>query len=222
MFKELIAVWKGKTFLSRIIKDFDQMLDDGKKLFDEACRVWLGEKSPEELKKYIYTTDQRINQEEQRIRRRLVEHLSVNPDVDVPACLVFMSLVKDAERIGDYAKNIFEVSLLLARGFQEDEYTGTLREIQVDVAKNFTEMRQAFDDSDQKRADHVMKQHGQITHRCEELIKRMASSELSAELAVSYTLLSRYLKRVSAHVANIASSIVNPVEKIDFVREGLL
>lgn len=222
MFKELIAVWKGKTFLSRIIRDFNQMLDDGKKLFDEACQVWLGKKSSEELKEYIYSTDQKINQEEQKIRRRLVEHLSVNPDVDVPACLVFMSLVKDAERIGDYAKNIFEVSYLLAKGFQDDEYTRLLAEIQQDVAKNFDEMRRSFDDADQKRADEVMKRHGQISHRCEELIKRMAASDLLGEKAVSYTLLTRYLKRVSAHVANIASSIVNPVEKIDFVREGLL
>lgn len=222
MFKELIAVWKGKTFLSEIIKDFDQMLIDGQKLFTEACQVWLVQKRPQDMKKYVYSTDQKINQEEQRIRRRLVEHLSVNPGVDVPACLVFMSLVKDAERIGDYAKNIFEVSLISAKGFKEDEYMRTLKEIQKDVSENFTRMRQAFDNSDQEVAEGVMKRHGQIARKCEELIRRMAKGALSGEEAVCFTLLTRYFKRVSAHIANIASSIVNPVEKIDFVREGLL
>lgn len=222
MFRELIAVWKGKTFLSGIIKDFDQMLGDGEELFTEACGVWLGQKRPEELKEYIYSADQKINQEEQRIRRHLVEHLSVNPDVDVPGCLVFMSLVKDAERIGDYAKNIFEISLILPKGGGEDKYTKVLKEIQTDVAKNFSDMRKAFDGSDQKGARRVMERQRNISSRCEDLIKTMSKNTLACDKAVGYTLLSRYFKRVNAHVANIASSIVNPVEKIDFVREGLL
>ena len=87
MFKNLMAVWRGKTFLSKIVKDFEKMLILGEETFMNACRVWQGELLPEKMKDNLYLVDQEINKAEQGIRRRLVEHLAIEPEVDVAACL---------------------------------------------------------------------------------------------------------------------------------------
>ena len=43
---------------------------------------------------------------------------------------------------------------------------------------------------------------------------------LVAALSVAAALYIRYLKRISAHLMNIASSVVNPFERIGFKSEG--
>jgi phosphate uptake regulator len=222
MFKKLMAAWRGKTFLNKIVKNFEQMLILGEEIFKNACSVWQGEVSSEKVRDSIYSVDLKINKAEQGIRRRLVEHLAVEPEVDVAACLVFMSIVKDAERIGDYSKNIFGVALLREGGFEEDEWTKALKEIQEGVVEMFVQTRDAFAKATPEAAKPVMEKHHKISLKCEELMRKMAKGEISSNKAVCYTLFARYLKRVSCHLANIASAIVNPVEKIDFVGEGLL
>ena len=222
MFKRLMAVLRGKTFLNKIVEEFEHMLSLGEESFREACRVWRGELVPEEIKDHLYSVDQEINKTEQDIRRRLVEHLAVEPEVDVTACLIFMSIVKDGERIGDYSKNMFEVSLLRENLSEEDEWTGTLKEIQEEVMKNFPKTRRAFAKAEPGEARSIMEKHHEISSKCEELIRAIAKKDISSNKAVCYTLFTRHLKRVSAHLANIASAIVNPVEKIDFAEKGLL
>ncbi len=222
MFRKLMTVWRGKTFLSKIVKDFERMLIMGEEMFTQACRVWQGELVPEEVRDNLYSVDRKINKAEQGIRRRLVEHLAIEPQVDVAACLVFMSIVKDAERIGDYSKNIFEVSLLRKAGFEDDECVNTLKDIQKVVSGNFVQTRQAFAEAKPRKAEQIMRKHHEIVKSCEGLIRRMASEEIPSNKAVCCTLLTRYMKRISAHLANIASAIANPVEKIDFVGKSSL
>ncbi len=40
--------------------------------------------------------------------------------------------------------------------------------------------------------------------------------------AVSYGMLARHMKRIAAHLSNIASSVVTPVENLDFADESKL
>ena len=48
-------------------------------------------------------------------------HGAVHGTFSFPELLVMMSLVKDAERIGDYAKNIFDLAVHNKTAFAEDE-----------------------------------------------------------------------------------------------------
>ena len=43
-------------------------------------------------------------------RRELVFHSSVFGGIDSPSVLVYMSVVKDIERVGDYAKNLLDLA----------------------------------------------------------------------------------------------------------------
>jgi len=221
MFREIINVWKEDIFLKEIINDFENMLKEAKDIFTKAVMVFWSEKSPQEIHAQIYAQDKKINEEEQRIRRRLIEHLAINPRKDFPACLVFMSVIKDAERIGDYGKNIFELRYIL-KSSESDKFTPMLKELENEISKNLSQISKAFKEADTTSAIQIMQSHGRIGKECEGLIRSLVESALPADKLVCYTLLLRYYKRVSAHTANIASAIVNPVEKIDYVAEGIL
>ena len=54
--------------------------------------------------------DVKINKLQRKIRKRVMLHLSVQANSpDLPYCLVLISLIKDVERIGDYAKDLSEI-----------------------------------------------------------------------------------------------------------------
>jgi len=108
MFKNLLHFWKGKDFLSQVLEEFKSMLDDAQIMFDSVCRKLIDNKKEPGLKDKVYSIDKRVNDLQRDIRKRVIEHLSLQPSVDVPTCLLLMSVVKDAERLGDYAKNLYE------------------------------------------------------------------------------------------------------------------
>ena len=221
MFREILNLWKKEDFLGKVVSDFTNMLKEAEYIFDKATQLWWSQKCVEDDHAQIYSRDRKINEEEQRIRRRLIEHLSINPRQDFTACLVFMSVIKDAERVGDYCKNIYELSCILKSPF-DDNLVSTLKDIENQIREGLKEIAAVFSEADVKKASSLMQRHGKISSECESLIRSMVKQALPVDKAICYTLLLRYYKRISAHIANVASAIVNPVEKLDFVVEGLL
>ena len=222
MFKQLLEAWRGESFLSGIVSEFIEML---------KLDLWMVEKSVESLKEKdkaesikaeLYTEDKNVNKKEQEIRRKLVEHLSINPREDFVACLVFMSIVKDAERIGDYAKNVFELTSIIKDGI-DDDFGILIMSLVNQIKTDLEEVISAFEGSDYEKAKEIMIRHKDISKQVESLIRSLAArKDFSADKIVGYTLFLRYLKRISSHTANVASAIVNPLEKIDFAIEGEL
>ncbi len=221
MFRNILNIWKEEDFLGKVISDFKKMLENAEFVFDKATKVWWRKITPDAVQADIYSRDRKINEEEQRIRRRLIQHLAINPRQDFPACLVFMSVIKDVERIGDYCKNIFELSHILKSDLK-DNFIESLKDIESEIETSLLQIKDAFLEADTGKASSLMQRHGKISSECESIIRSMVKQNLPVDKAVCYTLLLRYYKRISAHIANIASSVVNPVEKIDFVVEGLL
>ena len=72
--------------------------------------------------------------------------------------------------------------------------------------------------SDESIAQGILADHRNLTQRCDETVRELISGEdkLSRPEAVTLALYFRYLKRVGAHLTNIASSIVNPFHRIGF------
>ena len=90
--------------LNEINVKFLEMLTDGRHIFVAAANALLGGTAPQVIRADLFETDRRINRTEQEIRRQIVVHGSIHGAATFPSLLVMMSLVKDAERIGDYAK----------------------------------------------------------------------------------------------------------------------
>ncbi len=222
MFRELLAIWRKTDPLKEMYESLISMIEEGEWMFEAAWKAASSGRVPPDVKEEIYRRDVEVNRTERTIRRRIVEHLSVQPGVDVPACLILMSVVKDAERIGDYCKNILEAAELEAEPVTKCEFFRSFDEAYTGIHATFHKTRKALAESDEVLGLEVIVEERDITARCDALVERMAAGSLPAELAVPWALLARYLKRVSAHLGNMASSLVMPLHKLDYYDEKLL
>ena len=219
MLRQVITLWKGESFMKKVVEKFGEMLSDDEYLFTQAWDVFIGQVVIDQIKQPFYDKDIAVNRREREIRRMLLEHLSLHPGHDFSGCLVMMSLVKDAERIGDYSKNIFEVGVMFRGVIKEMKYLERLSTTQKRIAERFPQLKTAFLESDGNIARKILKGYAPIKSECNKILRDLYSEQLSTPETVATTLLSRYLKRINSHMSNIASGIVYPLDQIDFVRE---
>ena len=85
------------------------MLDESHGMFKDAVRALHDEGS---YASDIYQRDQQLNKYERSVRRKIVTHMSVSTKPDINMGLVLTAIVIDIERIGDYAKNLFDLSVV--------------------------------------------------------------------------------------------------------------
>jgi phosphate transport system protein len=217
MASEIINMLRGSTLIKRAIDEFIKMIGNGEYLYNEAWRVLSTQDSIEQIPQYFYDKDIEINYQEKEIRRLLFEHLSIRPKHDVSGSLALMSLVKDAERIGDYSKNIFEAGVLYRGTIKDIKFFSRFSSTQKDIANHFPKLKEAFKKSDEKLAKEILKNYTPIKRECDAILYELFEVELSTNEAVVTAMLSRYFKRINSHASNIASGIVYPLNEIDFV-----
>jgi phosphate transport system protein len=163
--------------------------------------------------------DDRVDEGERLVRRSILEHLAFNPQRDLVASLILASMVQDAERIGDFARGLGEVSKL-AKGPRQGPFAEDLREIAGQLRPLFEICEQAFREDDPEKAQIVMGRHRELKGKLTRYTERVADSDLSADMAVVYAGSARILMRVGAHLSNIASSVAQPYDRIRHSDEG--
>ena len=204
-----------------MLEEFKRMLEDTRIMFESVFKALMEGKADQNIKDKIYELDKKVNLLEKEIRRRIVEHLSLQPSIDVPVSLVLMSVVKDAERIGDYCKNILEVADFLKNPIKRDQFESIFNHIDKQILDEFEKTEKAFIESDEKVAKEIMYIERGIVKNCDDIVKKLAQGDLPTNEAVCFTLLARYFKRIAAHLANIGSSVILPISDLDFFDEKL-
>ena len=98
-------------------------------------------------------------------------------------------------------------------------YKTPLRELVEQVENLFGKTRKAFARSDEEMAKSIMTKGTRISNQCDMLLKQLIVDNLPTKKAVGYALMARYLKRVSSHLTNIATSVVTSVDNLDYLDE---
>ena len=171
------------------------------------------------LEDKIYSIDKKINLFEKDIRKRIVSHLSIQPGIDLPMSLLMMSVVKDAERLGDYAKNIYQVRRVINKPIDKSVFFKYFNEIDKKIVQMFDDTKKAFIDSDKEKARAIWKMERYVVKKCDAIIEDVAKSSLDVDQAVAFVLIARYFKRTAAHLTNIATSVILPISELDFFDE---
>ncbi len=207
-----------KAGLAQIFQHFGQMLEDGRHIFDAAANAVVGGTDPATVKDDLIATDKRINKIEQRVRRELIVHMSVANRTDFPVCFALMSLVKDAERIGDYAKNILELAEHTSN-FHQDALAADIIEVKDRTSRALAKMRNLFDSQDEALARAYVDEMDDILKTCNEKVNELVQDAKPTGNTVAAALMYRYVKRVTAHAMNIVSSVIMPIDKLDYFDE---
>ena len=215
MFEKLGKMLTSGAPLNEQYNQFVDMLNADKELFNEVIDAFRGITNLDEIEGDVYKMDIKINKAERAIRKRLVSHLALNPDRDIAGALVLMSVVKDAERVGDFCKNLYEAAVMVRKQCSELYFCSKITEYTEHVRNTFETTIEAFETENSVMAAEILQDEIKWNRRFDILLTTMADSEISTREAVCTTLFVRALKRIQAHLANIASSIVLPVHEID-------
>jgi len=215
-FKALFEAWRGQGLVSKMFAEFEEMLVQAEDMFKIACRCCSGTLDPAAAGEELRSRDKQVNKLQRSIRRQVVEHLIAKPGTDVPACLVLMSIVKDAERLGDYSRALFSTSQLCCPAVQGGKYAAALRDVEAEVGRLMADAKRALAESDEALANDIMSREDAIKAKCNRLFSDLTADDLSGVETASLALMSWYFRRLTAHTANIASSVVNPVEWLDY------
>ena len=115
-----------------------------------------------------------------------------------------------------------QVSNFLNAPIDKEKYKKLFNNIEGEISELFIDTKEAFMESDEKKAAKSWEYKREITRRCDEIIEKLAKSDLSVNEAVCFTLLARHFKRIAAHLTNIATSVILPITDLDYFDEKRL
>jgi phosphate uptake regulator len=210
MLERIFGLGKTSTLVEAAFRDVSTMLDQSARMLDHSLAALLDN---EELAVDLEHMDDVVDEGERMVRRTVLEHLSINPRQDLVPSLILASMVQDAERIGDFARGLAEV-LLLANSRREGPMADELRALAGRLRPLFEVCERAFREDDVDEARRVIAAHGQLKRDFTAFVRKVAASELSADMAIVYATSARILRRISAHLSNIASTVVQPYDRI--------
>ena len=219
MLKEFFNLFKSDSLFEQALTESYNMLDIDLAMFTESIKS-LRSSDTADINIDIYEMDKKINSFERDVRRKIMTHLTVNPQQDLSSGLVLVSVVIDIERIGDYTKNNYDLAVNHPSKLIGGNYEEALIEVEESTRQFFIDSVKSFKEQDIDLARKLMQDYKtEISSKCEEITKSIVSgkaSNMSASDAAAVALYSRYLKRISAHCRNLISSIVNPFERIGY------
>ena len=217
MFNWLKRIQESADSANEILILFEEMLDDGRHIFDAAANCLLAGTATSVVRDDIWATDIRINKNERKIRRRVLTHASLHGRAPIANDLVLMSLVKDAERIGDYGKNVFDLAAM-GRPVADDHHKQLL-EMKEQVSHMLIRAKNIYRAEDEEAAREFIKEAGDFGSLCDERTKEMVNRTDGDGTAAVTALSYRYFKRIVSHCMNIITSVVMPFDKTDFFDE---
>lgn len=212
MFGNVWKFWRKETLIDKAEEEVGKMLIIAKDMFVIAMSVLLdNEKSRADL----YKMDQGLNAIQRDVRRKILEHLSINPAMDITASLILITIVVDIERLGDYSKNVLDLSRELDMRL-EGGYFDEIRKLRNDLKPLFDETLTVIKEMKQDSGKEEMEKCTAIAKKCDKLLDELLDDKHDTKMAILATLLLRYTKRIASHLKNVASSVVNPFARLGY------
>jgi phosphate uptake regulator len=208
-----------ETGLEHVAQQTISMLSDARHSFDLASTVVLSGADAASVGADIEETDRRINEAEQRLRSELVVHVSVRGGDDIGLVLGYTLLLKKIERIGDQAKNIYELAadgVSLAAADDIDEYVARRQEI----SRMYVEAADLLVSQDVEAARGFLQRSLALNDLCAAKVRELMHSDQPGSWAVPRAILYRYWKRIVANLAGIVTTAIEPLQNIDYLDHG--
>ena len=219
MWKEIINLWRSDDLLQQAWNESFEMLEIAQEMYVEAVRI-LRESDDTVVNKEIRQKDKEVNKYEQEVRRKVMTHCTLQGSEELPGGMVLVSIVIDIERIGDYCKNILDLAEVHPARLTVGTYEESLKGIEREVKSRFGETISVLRNQDVVTAQEMMGSFKiEISAICDRIVNELAQGHLeglASNDAVALALYVRYLKRISAHLNNMITSVVNPFERIGF------
>lgn len=219
MWRQIIKAWRSNSLLDQAWQESFEMLEIDRRMFLEAVRV-LRESDDAELSEDIRKLDKKVNKYEREVRRKVMTHCVVQGASELPSGMVLVSVVIDIERVGDYCKNILQLAQYHPQRLAVSPFEALLTEVEEEVKERFDRTIEVLRSHDVEGARQLMGTYrAEIGRACDQVVKEIVENkyaDLDPGEAAALALYARYLKRISAHLTNTVTSVVNPFHRIGF------
>jgi phosphate uptake regulator len=218
MYKKLLSVFRKDTLMDRAYHRSFLMLDITEDMFLKA-RTSLRYTESNQVDIDIYDRDAEVNRYLREVRRDVFNHLAVSGVEKLPSGLVLVSIIIDVERIGDYTKNIVELATHHPGKLHGGKFEPDLQRVEDAVEDSFNRTKESFKTADARAGHELLKEYEWVSRTCDNCLFgliREEDKDIRCGDAVSLALYFRWLKRISSHLRNITTSVVNPFDNIGF------
>jgi phosphate uptake regulator len=195
-----------------------EMLANDRHSFDLATSALLMGANADVVGPDLLETDRQVNEATAEVRRQLVVHVGVHGAIEATPVLTFMSIVKDVERVGDYAKNILDLARQGVDLSQDDDQE-ELSSYRDRVSTLITEASRVFGEGDADRARELNTEADRMLDDFDRHVDAYVQSDEPARVAVPRALYYRYLKRIVAHLMNLLTALTMPLDRLDYFDE---
>lgn len=192
-----------------------EMLGTAEEVLRLAVSAFEQGTSAQELGSRIRKTDRSVNKAERSIRRELVVHASVHAGADLPLVLVYMSIIKDIERVGDYAKNIWDIAAAIEEANDKPDLS-EMRPLFARTLDLAAEIGSTYSARDIDRATEVLNRADGWLDEYDAAVDDLMTSYVPSTVGVPKALLYRHLKRITAHLMNVLTAVVMPFDRLDY------
>jgi phosphate transport system protein len=210
MLKKLFSLGKRSTLIETAFREVTAMLQQADRMLDYSLAVLLDN---QELEVDLEVMDDVIDNAERMVRRSVLEHMTVSPRQDLVASLILASIVQEAERIGDFARGLAEIAAL-AKEPRSGPFADELRTLAVRVRSLFEQCEEAFRKDDPVMAHTIMATQRELKAELNHYLQEIADSDLTADMALVYGSSATMLRRISSHLSNIVSTVIQPFDLI--------
>lgn len=214
----MFSIFRDSDQLENVEQQLAGMLAQCQDAYRIATEAVFGESDPISSGDELLELDREINRTERAIRRELLVHGTVRgAELDLGLMLTYMSVAKDIERIGDKCKDIWELTGMGANFSVGDDLEELTRHRE-HVAQLITWTLDAFTTEDADKVHELISTIRDDAAHYDSHVLHFVQSEMPSRHAAPRALFYRYIKRLSLHLSNILSSVVMPVDRLDFYR----
>ena len=216
MLRELIALFRSESPDQRIADELNRMITESAELVRLAGDLCF-QRSPEAPSAAdIKQRDKSINKLQRRLRRVAFSDLLGDPrQFGLAFTLSVMNVVKDVERIGDYAKDLADLADTAGPADPArvpiDELLPLVRQVEMFLEA----LPPAMKDADQIKAVHLIDRGKDIRRDLAKIQRALLINQASAPHAASDVLTAQYYIRILSHALNVLSTLVTPLHRMD-------
>jgi len=221
MFKSILDLFKSHGELDKIEGQLQDMLALTKDMFLHATQCMMDGVCNQTDQDTLEQQDARVNALNKDIKAKVHAFLATCGPSDIRNAMVFMAMVQDIERVGDYTKNIADVLFQAKARNPEPCHPQKLR-MRTHIMHQFDNIAKALRHNDEALARTIVEKSRRDQETCQDFIWSLVEGRtdlIDTSNPVACALLFRYFKRVFSHLVHAATAIYLPVDKMDRINE---
>ncbi len=202
----------GDEGLEHVQHEIVSMVGTCRHSFDLAMSCLVSDADIGPVGDEVRATDRTINGIEEAVRRELVVHSAVRGGSDVGAVLASLLIVKKLERVGDQAKNIYDLADEGVRFSGADDYDRFV-EFRTRVSQLFADTAQALAEPDTFDVAALDDRANELMGTFDDLVNSLIHADEPSHYAVPRAMLFRYLKRICANLTSVATTGATGIDR---------